>query len=326
MTTTPLRVAFAGTPEFAAAALDAILAAGHTVPLVLTQPDRPAGRGMKLQASAVKQLALQHGLAVAQPHSLRLDGKYPDEAAAARDALLAAQPDVMVVAAYGLILPQWTLELPRLGCLNIHGSLLPRWRGAAPIHRAIEAGDSETGITIMQMDAGLDTGDMLLVAREPIGEGDTTAVLHDRLAALGGRLTVQALQALSDQANGGPGLQRVPQPAEGITYAHKIEKAEAAIDWALPAAVIERRVRAFDPFPGASFQVGADTVKAWAARVVPGTGQPGEVLQAEGEHLVVDCGEQALALTVLQRPGGKRQPVREALQALPGVTPGTRLA
>ena len=312
MTTHPLRVAFAGTPEFAAMALDAILAAGHTVPLVLTQPDRPAGRGMKLQASAVKQLALQHGLAVAQPHSLRLDGKYPDEAAAARDALLAAQPDVMVVAAYGLILPQWTLELPRLGCLNIHGSLLPRWRGAAPIHRAIEAGDSETGITIMQMDAGLDTGDMLLVAREPIGQGDTTALLHDRLAALGARLVVDAL------AQAGR-LTRTPQPGEGVNYAHKIEKAEAAIDWSQPAGVIERRVRAFDPFPGATFSLptdkGCEVVKLWRASVTPATGRPGEVLHAQGDTLVVACGEQALALHTLQRAGGKRVAAREFLQS-----------
>lgn len=314
MTTTPLRVAFAGTPEFAAVALDAILAAGHTVPLVLTQPDRPAGRGMKLQASPVKQLALQHGLPVAQPHSLRLDGKYPDEAAAARDALLAAQPDVMVVAAYGLILPQWTLDLPRLGCLNIHGSLLPRWRGAAPIHRAIEAGDAETGITIMQMDAGLDTGDMLLIGAEPIREGDTTAVLHDRLAALGGRLIVQAL------AHAGA-LVRTPQPTEGVNYAHKIEKAEAAIAWSQPAAVIERRVRAFDPFPGCTFTLhtdkGPEVVKLWRASVVPASGSPGEVLHAQGDTLVVACGEQALALHTLQRPGGKRVATREFLQSCP---------
>lgn len=314
MTTTPLRVAFAGTPEFAAVALDAILAAGHTVPLVLTQPDRPAGRGMKLQASPVKQLALQHGLPVAQPHSLRLDGKYPDEAAAARDALLAAQPDVMVVAAYGLILPQWTLDLPRLGCLNIHGSLLPRWRGAAPIHRAIEAGDAETGITIMQMDAGLDTGDMLLIGAEPIREGDTTAVLHDRLAALGGRLIVAAL------AQAGA-LVRTPQPTEGVNYAHKIEKAEAAIDWSQPAAVIERRVRAFDPFPGCTFTLhtdkGPEVVKLWCASVVPASGTPGEVLHAQGDTLVVACGEQALALHTLQRPGGKRVATREFLQSCP---------
>ncbi len=312
MTTTPLRVAFAGTPEFAAVALDAILAAGHTVPLVLTQPDRPAGRGMKLQASPVKQLAQQQGLPVAQPHSLRLDGKYPDEAADARDALLAAQPDVMVVAAYGLILPQWTLDLPRLGCLNIHGSLLPRWRGAAPIHRAIEAGDLETGITIMQMDAGLDTGDMLLIGAEPIRADDTTAVLHDRLAAQGGRLIVEALSRTGS-------LVRTPQPSEGVNYAHKIEKAEAAIDWSLPAAVIERRVRAFDPFPGCTFTLptdkGPEVVKLWRASVVPASGAPGEVLHAQGDTLVVACGEQALALHTLQRPGGKRVAAREFLQS-----------
>ncbi len=324
-----MKLIFAGTPEFAREALVALHAAGHDIALVLTQPDRPAGRGMKLQASPVKQFALEQGMPVAQPHSLKLDGKYPQEAAEAKALIEAVGADCMVVAAYGLILPQWTLDLPRLGCLNIHGSLLPRWRGAAPIHRAIEAGDADTGITIMQMDIGLDTGDMLLEAREAIAPTDTTAVLHDRLASLGGRLIVQALQALSEQATGGPGLARVPQPAEGITYAHKIDKAEAAIDWALPAAVIERRVRAFDPFPGATFQLGTDTVKVWAAQVVAGHGAPGEVLQAEGEQLVVACGEQALALTVLQRPGGKRQPVREAMQALQahhGVTLGTRLA
>ena len=312
MSAPALRVAFAGTPEFAAVALEAILAAGHTVPLVLTQPDRPAGRGMKLQASPVKQLAQQHALPVAQPHSLKLDGKYTDEAAAARDALLAAQPDVMVVAAYGLILPQWTLDLPRLGCLNIHGSLLPRWRGAAPIHRAIEAGDAQTGITIMQMDAGLDTGDMLLIGAEPIGADDTTAVLHDRLAALGGKLVVDALAQAGQ-------LVRTPQPAEGVNYAHKIEKAEAAIDWSLPAAVIERRVRAFDPFPGCTFvlptEKGPEVVKLWRASVVPASGAPGEVLHAQGETLVVACGEQAIALHTLQRPGGKRVAAREFLQS-----------
>jgi len=314
MSATALRVAFAGTPEFAAVALDAILAAGHTVPLVLTQPDRPAGRGMKLQASPVKQLAQQHGIAVAQPHSLKLDGKHPDEAAAAREALQAAQADVMVVAAYGLILPQWTLSLPRLGCLNIHGSLLPRWRGAAPIHRAIEAGDAETGITIMQMDAGLDTGDMLLIAREAIGPDDTTAALHDRLAALGGRCIVEALA----QAAAGT-LQATPQPPEGVNYAHKIEKAEAAIDWSQAADAIERRLRAFDPFPGATFALptdkGAEVVKLWRASVVPGAGQAGEVLHAQGETLVVACGTGALALHTLQRPGGKRVAAREFLQS-----------
>ncbi len=310
-----LKVAFAGTPEFASEALRAILAAGFEVPLVLTQPDRPAGRGMKLQASPVKQLAQQHGIAVAQPHSLKLDGKYPDEAKAAQAALLAAAPDVLVVAAYGLILPQWTLGLPRLGCLNIHGSLLPRWRGAAPIHRAIEAGDAETGITIMQMDAGLDTGDMLLVEKEAIRPDDTTATLHDRLAALGGRLIVEALECAACS-----GLKATPQPAEGVNYAHKIEKAEAAIDWALPASQIARRVRAFDPFPGTTFlwpgEAGAtDTIKLWAAELVPDArGTPGQILQAQGDTLVVACGEQALALRTLQKPGGKRIATRDFLQ------------
>ncbi|MBH1957853.1 MAG: methionyl-tRNA formyltransferase, partial [Burkholderiales bacterium] len=189
-----MRVIFAGTPDFARVALARLHGAGFEIPLVLSQPDRPAGRGMKLQASAVKQWAESHGIAVAQPRSLRLDGKYPDDAAAARAAIEAAQADVMVVAAYGLILPQWVLDMPRLGCLNIHASLLPRWRGAAPIHRAIQAGDPQTGVTIMQMDAGLDTGDMLRVEKVAIQATDTTATLHDKLAALGGQMIVQALR------------------------------------------------------------------------------------------------------------------------------------
>ena len=308
-----LRVAFAGTPEFASAALAAIHAAGHTVPLVLTQPDRPAGRGMKLTPSPVKQLALDLGVPVAQPRSLRLDGKFPDEAAAGRAALEAARADVLVVAAYGLILPEWVLTLPRLGCLNIHGSLLPRWRGAAPIHRAIEAGDTETGITIMQMDAGLDTGDMLLTAREPIAFDDTTGRLHDRLAALGARLIVQAL---ADAAAGA--LQPVRQPEQGVTYAHKIAKSEAAIDWTLPAEVIERRVRAFDPFPGATFQAHGETVKLWRAQVerLDSDAAPGTVIAAEG-RLAVACGDGALALLDVQRPGGKRIAVAQWLQGQP---------
>ncbi|HET6786843.1 MAG TPA: methionyl-tRNA formyltransferase, partial [Aquabacterium sp.] len=305
-----MKVAFAGTPEFAREALQAILRAGFAVPLVLTQPDRPAGRGMKLQASPVKQLALEHGIAVSQPTSLKLDGKYPDEARAAQAALLAAQPDVMVVAAYGLILPQWVLDLPRLGCLNIHGSLLPRWRGAAPIHRAIEAGDAQTGITIMQMDAGLDTGDMLLIEKDAIRPDDTTAVLHDRLASLGGRLIVEALEMAACG-----GLSATPQPEAGVTYAHKIDKAEAAIDWRLPASTLARRVRAFDPFPGCTFNLGDQTIKLWAASVVDASGSPGQVLQAQGDTLVVACGEQALALHTLQRPGGKRITARDFLQA-----------
>jgi methionyl-tRNA formyltransferase len=315
-----MKLIFAGTPEFAREALAALHAAGHEIALVLTQPDRPAGRGMKLQASPVKQFALDHGIAVAQPHSLRLDGKYPDEAAAAQAQINAVGADAMIVAAYGLILPQWTLDAPRLGCLNIHASLLPRWRGAAPIHRAIEAGDAQTGITIMQMDAGLDTGDMLLIEADAIAPQDTTATLHDRMAALGGRLIVQALARIEH----GPALTRTPQPAEGITYAHKIEKAEAAIDWALPAAVIERRIRAFDPFPGCTFPWGGETVKAWAAQVVSGQGAPGTVLQAQGDVLTIACAEQALTFTVLQRPGGKRIGVADFLRA--SSAPPERLA
>lgn len=308
-----MRIAFAGTPEFAATALAALLHAGHVVPLVLTQPDRPAGRGLKLQPSPVKALALQHGITVAQPRSLRLDGKFPDDAHAAQAALLAAQCEVMVVAAYGLILPQWVLDLPPRGCLNIHASVLPRWRGAAPIHRAIEAGDAATGITLMQMDAGLDTGDMLLVAHEAIRADDTTATLHDRLAALGGQLVVQGL-ADPDR------LQRTPQPAEGVTYAHKIDKAESAIDWTQPAAVIERRVRAFDPFPGASFTLDGEVIKLWRAALQPDRqGRPGEVLTASDGRLTVACGDGALDLLQLQRPGGRRSDAAALLQARPGL-------
>ncbi|HRM62931.1 MAG TPA: methionyl-tRNA formyltransferase, partial [Acidovorax temperans] len=296
-----MRVIFAGTPEFARVALARLLAAGFTVPLVLTQPDRPAGRGMKLQASPVKQCALDHGIAVAQPRSLRLDGKYPEDAAAARDALLAAQADVMVVAAYGLILPQWVLDMPAKGCLNIHASLLPRWRGAAPIHRAIEAGDAETGVTIMQMDAGLDTGDMLLVEKTPIAPTDTTAVLHDRLADLGGRMIVEALELAACG-----GLQPVPQPAEGVTYAHKIEKAESEIDWSLPAHVIGQRIRAFDPFPGASTALQGEAIKVWGYEIDScsrlSNERCGQILASGPEGVTVACGEGgALRLTTLQR-------------------------
>jgi len=308
-----MRITFAGTPEFAATALAALIGAGHEIVLVLTQPDRPAGRGLKLLPSPVKALALQHGIPVAQPRSLRLDGKFPDDAAAARAALQAADAEVMVVAAYGLILPQWVLDGPPRGCLNIHGSVLPRWRGAAPIHRAIEAGDASTGITLMQMDAGLDTGDMLLVAEEAIRPDDTTASLHDRLAALGGQLVVQGLAAPD-------ALRRTPQPAVGITYAHKIDKAEAAIDWAQPAAVIERRVRAFDPFPGASFSLDGEVVKLWRAALrADVAGVPGQVLAAADGRLTVACGQGALDLLQLQRPGGRRIDAAAFLQARPGL-------
>ena len=317
-----MRIIFAGTPEFACIALQHLHAAGHTIALVLTQPDRPAGRGMQLQASAVKRFALQHGLPIAQPRSLRLDGKYPEDALAARAALEAARPDVMVVAAYGLILPTWVLQLPRLGCLNIHASLLPRWRGAAPIHRAIEAGDAETGVVIMQMDEGLDTGDMLLTGRRPITSADTTALLHDHLADLGAGLVLQAL----DLAALGQ-LAPVPQPAEGVTYAHKIEKAEATIDWSLPADVIARRMRAFDPFPGASSAMGAEVVKVWRAQALDAPAPdaaPGQVMAADGEGVRIACGHGQLLATELQRAGGKRLPAADFLRGF-ALVPGQRL-
>ncbi len=314
-----MRIIFAGTPEFARVALERLHAAGFDIPLVLTQPDRPAGRGMKLQASPVKQFALEHGMAVAQPRSLRLDGKYPDDAAAAREAILTAQADAMVVAAYGLILPQWVLDAPAKGCFNIHASLLPRWRGAAPIHRAIEAGDAETGVTIMQMDAGLDTGDMLLIERLPIGAADTTGGLHDRLAILGGRMIVEALEIAACG-----GLIAVQQPDAGVTYAHKIEKAEAALDWSQPAAVLDRRVRAFNPFPGAGSALGGEAVKVWSAHAEAARADgavAGQVLAADEHGIRVMTGDGVLVLTELQRAGGKRLPVADFLRGFP-VAPG----
>lgn len=298
-----MRVIFAGTPEFAHVALAHLHEAGFDIPLVLTQPDRPAGRGMKLQASAVKQWAQTHHIPVAQPRSLRLDGKYPEDAAAARAAIETARADVMVVAAYGLILPQWVLDLPRLGCLNIHGSVLPRWRGAAPIHRAIEAGDAETGVTIMQMDAGLDTGDKLLVQTLPINPQDTTESLHDALAALGARLIVQALQ----QAQTGA-LQGVAQAADGICYAHKIDKREAALDWTQPATTLARRVRAFNPFPVASSVLGGETIKFWRAQALSqhsADAQPGEVIAVSAEGVDIATASGVLRATRLQKAGGK---------------------
>ncbi len=307
-----LRVGFAGTPEFARVALAALLDAGYTVPLVLTQPDRPAGRGLKLQASAVKQQAVAHALPVLQPRSLRLDGKFADDAQAAQQRLIAADLDVLVVAAYGLILPAWVLALPRHGCLNIHGSLLPRWRGAAPIQRAIEAGDSETGITLMQMDVGLDTGDMLLSEATPIGPDDTSTSLHDRLAGMGARLL---LQGLSDLARGA--LRPVAQPEAGVIYAHKIDKAEAAIDWQQPAAVIERRLRAFDPFPGATITLAGQPLKLWRGRVVPAHGMPGERLPSDPTRWIMACGDVALELLEVQAPGGRRLPMRDFLLRQP---------
>ena len=312
-----MRVIFAGTPEFARSALAALHAAGHEIVGVMTQPDRPAGRGMKLQASAVKQFALANELPVLQPHSLKLDGKYPDEALAAQQFIAQAQADVMVVAAYGLILPQWVLDAPRFGCLNIHASLLPRWRGAAPIHRAIEAGDAETGVTIMQMDAGLDTGDMLFKEIMPIGQQETTATLHDALAIMGARMIVKALSLVGQ-------FEPIKQPAEGVTYAHKIEKSEAALDWSQSAQVLAQRVRAFDPFPGMSMQLGDEVIKVWQAHALNKDASlnhqhvAGSILAISDEGLQVACGEGVLCLTQLQKPGGKRQAAAEFVRSFKG--------
>jgi methionyl-tRNA formyltransferase len=286
-----VRVAFAGTPEFAAVALRALLAAGFEIPLVLSQPDRPAGRGQKLVSSPVKQVALTHGIAVHQPERLKDTATHVP--------LIEAAPDLLVVAAYGLILPQAVLDIPKYGCLNIHASLLPRWRGAAPIQRCIEAGDAETGVTIMQMEAGLDTGPMLLASSIMIGAGETAATLHDKLAKLGGQLIVDSLRRFD-------GLVPTPQPAAGVTYASKIDKAEAAIDWRQAAHSIERRMRAFDPFPGATARFGEYTIKVWRAEPVAGAGQPGEILAAVPEGITVACGEGALRLVELQKSGGRR--------------------
>lgn len=326
-----LRVIFAGTPEFARTALERIHAAGHTVALVLTQPDRPAGRGMKMQASAVKQFALAQEVPLVQARSLRLQGKFPEDAEAARQAIEQAQADVMVVAAYGLILPQWVLDAMRnssglnLGCINIHGSLLPRWRGAAPIHRAIEAGDSHSGVTIMQMDAGLDTGDMLRMQSIAIDPHDTTGSLHDRVADLGAELVLQVLQDAAAQK-----LQAVPQPAEGVTYAHKIEKHEALIDWSASAADIARRVRAFNPFPGACSPLQGEMVKVWMAHERHDTAQPLEAATPPGTVIAVSAAgievaalHSVLVLTELQRAGGKRLAAADFLRGF-AVVPGVR--
>jgi methionyl-tRNA formyltransferase len=308
----PMKVVFAGTPEFAAVALRALIDAGFAIPLVLTQPDRPAGRGMQLQASSVKQVALAHGIEVLQPLSLRMDSKDPqraEEAQAAHARLLATDYDVMVVAAYGLILPRSTLDIKP--CINIHGSLLPRWRGAAPIHRAIESGDPETGVTIMEMEEGLDTGPMLSMERLPILDTDTTSSLHDKLADMGGRMIVESLRKMA-----AGGLDAVPQPEEGVTYAAKITKDEAKLDLHRPAAELARKVRAFNPFPGASVQTAAQAciVKIWNAQAIDAQGQPGQVLSADARGIVVACGEGALRLTELQKPGGKRLAAGEFLK------------
>ncbi len=318
-----MRLAFAGTPDFARIALERLVAAGHEVALVLCQPDRPAGRGMKTQAAPVKAFAAACGMTIAQPRGLRLDGRFADDAAAARASLLAAAPEAIVVAAYGLILPPWLLDLPRLGCINIHASLLPRWRGAAPVQRAIEAGDAESGVTLMQMDEGLDTGAILLVRSTPIAADETSATLTARLAAIGADLAVEGLA----EASAGR-LQARPQPETGSTYAAKIAKREATIDWREPADAIERRLRAFDPFPGARSVLGGETLTCWRGRLrSAGSGAcaaaPGEVVAVEVDAIVVACGEGSLALTELQRAGGRRMSAAEFLRGR-APAPGTR--
>ncbi|MBW8365669.1 MAG: methionyl-tRNA formyltransferase [Rhizobium sp.] len=304
-----MRIIFAGTPPFAAAALNALADAGHDIALVLTQPDRPAGRGMKLTPSAVKQAALARGLPVSQPPSL----KSPE----AQAELRAADADVMVVAAYGLILPQAVLDLPRFGCLNIHASLLPRWRGAAPIQRAILAGDLETGITIMQMDAGLDTGAMLSKTVVPIRDDDTAASLHDVLAAAGASAIVAAL---ANYATLVPAAQDDAQ----ATYAAKLSKDEAQLDWRQSADVLARAVRAYNPAPGAWTLLDGAPLKVWTAATAPGAGDPGTVLRTDAEGLVVACGGGALTLREIQPAGSKRMSAAAFLAGRP-LPPGTRL-
>lgn len=284
-----MNLVFMGTPEFAVPALDALIASGHTVLAVYTQPPRPAGRGHKQQASPVQRAAEAHGLAVRAPKSLR--------DAAVQEEFRALRADLAVVAAYGLILPRAILDAPLRGCLNIHASLLPRWRGAAPIQRAIEAGDTETGITIMVMDEGLDTGPMLLKESVPIGPETTAGVLHDALAALGARLIVHALAGLESGA-----LVPVPQPAEGVTYAKKVEKGETRLVWRQPAALLERRIRAFSPVPGAWFEANGERIRVLRATAEPRArdAAPGTVLDAAP---TIACGEGALRPLELQRAG-----------------------
>lgn len=287
-----LRIVFAGTPEFAASHLQALLDSEHNIVAVYTQPDRPAGRGQKLTPSAVKQLALKHNLPVLQPVNLRS----PE----AQQELATFNADLMVVVAYGLILPQVILDTPRLGCINSHASLLPRWRGAAPIQRAIEAGDSESGVTVMQMEAGLDTGPMLLKVSTPIQPTDTGGSLHDRLASLGPTAVLQAIQGLA------AGSLSAEKQLDGLaTYAHKLNKQAAVLDWSRPAPILDCQIRAMHPWPVCHSTLAGETLKVHAAQLAQGQGQPGEILSADREGLLVACGEQALRLTQLQLPNGK---------------------
>ena len=321
-----MKIVFAGTPEFAAQAMRAIFDAGHEIVLALTQPDRRAGRGMHLQASPVKEFALQKNIPVLQPETLRRNSPDPQKQAQALEAyerLSAIEFDAMVVVAYGLILPQEILDLSekpgRHGSFNIHASLLPRWRGAAPIQRAIEAGDSKTGVCIMQMDVGLDTGDTVLVADLEIACDETSATLHDRLAQLGSRMIVDVLNDLQEGKN----IARVPQPKDGITYAEKILKSEAEIDWAFSAKEIDQRIRAFNPFPGASSVLNGVAIKFWNSRLADtqamgSIGKPGDILGFSHEGVYIQCGDGVLEVLETQKPGGKKIDAKTCLQ-LPSV-------
>jgi methionyl-tRNA formyltransferase len=301
-----MRLIFAGTPEFAAVALNALIAAGHDIALVLTQPDRPAGRGLRNEMSAVKKIAQKQTLTIEQLLTL----KTPDAARVITD----AHADAMIVAAYGLILPKNLLQIPRLGCINIHASLLPRWRGAAPIQRAILAGDTETGVTIMQMDEGLDTGDMLAREAMPIGDHETAGELHDRLAALGARLVNDVLNRHPAPVKQDPAL---------ATYAAKILKHEAVIDWNEDAITVHRKIRAFNPFPGASTTLAGERIKVWRTRLAASAGAPGTVCDAPAGQLIVACGKGAVSITELQRAGGKRLAAAPFLAGFP-LAAGTR--
>lgn len=311
-----MKIIFAGTPDFAAAALKSLIEAGHEIALVLSQPDRPSGRGMKLTASPVKLLAQQHGIEVLTPLTLSLK-KAPEESAAIHERLRSEGADLLVVAAYGLILPQPVLDCAKgigkhgdIRAVNLHASLLPRWRGAAPIARAIEAGDSQTGITLMKMELGLDTGPMILKAIEPIAPDDTNATLTEKLARLGGKLIVQALEHPKQ-------LECEAQPEEGVTYAEKLLKSESRIRWTESAETIERKLRAFTPFPGLQFEKSGEFMKIWKARVVenPTEAAPGTVLEAK-RRFVVACGTAAIEATVLQKPGKGRMPAAAFLQSV----------